>query len=214
MKDIILSLSGGLDSSALLFEFRDRIKLAVSFKYGSNHQDKELAAAKKVIEEVNKLGANIEHRIIDLTNTFKTFKSALLSGADAVPGAKDDDNSIADLIVPFRNGIFLSILAGIADSIGVDKIALAAHSGDHYTYHDCRPEFSDAMERAIQLGTSRNVEFFRPYVNSTKTDIVVRGVNAGLNPDWTYSCYKGGDKPCGECPTCVERNKALQEAAV
>ena len=210
MKDTILSLSGGLDSSSLLFEFRDRIKLAVSFKYGSNHQDKELAAAKKVVEEVNKLGANIEHRIIDLTNTFKTFKSALLSGADAVPNAEYNEETIADLVVPFRNGIFLSILAGIADSVGVYKIALAAHSGDHCVYPDCRPEFSDAIEKAIQLGTSRNVEFFRPYINISKADIASRGVNAGLNPDWTYSCYKGGDKPCGECPTCVERTESLK----
>ncbi|EAL4083013.1 hypothetical protein DFW61_11825, partial [Campylobacter coli] len=77
MKDTVLSLSGGLDSSALLFEYKDRIKIAVSFKYGSNHQDRELVAAKKVVEEVNKLGAEIEHRIIDLTTAFSTFKSAL-----------------------------------------------------------------------------------------------------------------------------------------
>lgn len=210
MKDTILSLSGGLDSSSLLFEFRDRIKLAVSFKYGSNHQDKELAAAKKVVEEVNKLGANIEHRIIDLTTTFSTFKSALLSGADAVPNAEYNEETIANLVVPFRNGIFLSILAGIADSIGANRIALASHSGDHCVYADCRPEFSDAIEKAIQLGTSRNVEFFRPYINISKADIAARGVNAGLNPDWTYSCYKGGDKPCGECPTCVERTESLK----
>ena len=210
MKDMILSLSGGLDSSSLLFEFRDRIKLAVSFKYGSNHQDKELAAAKKVVKEVNKLGVNIEHRIIDLTNTFKTFKSALLSGTDAVPEANSTE--VSNVIVPFRNGIFLSILAGIAESEGCVFIAIANHSGDSNVFPDCRYDFIDAMFKAIGSGTEDKVQVFAPYTNITKTDLTIRGISNGLNPDWAYSCYKGGNKPCNVCPTCVDRNKAVQEA--
>ena len=210
MKDMILSLSGGLDSSSLLFEFRDRIKLAVSFKYGSNHQGKELAAAKKVVKEVNKLGANIEQRIIDLTNTFKTFKSALLSGADAVPEANSTE--VSNIIVPFRNGIFLSILAGIAESEGCRFIAIANHSGDSNVFPDCRYDFIDAMFKAIGSGTEDKVQVFAPYTNITKTDLTIRGISTGLNADWVYSCYKGGNKPCNVCPTCVDRNKAVQEA--
>ena len=207
MKNMILSLSGGLDSSSLLFEFRDRIKLVVSFKYGSNHQDKELAAAKKVVKEVNKLGANIEHRIIDLTNTFKTFKSALLSGADAVPEANSTE--VSNVIVPFRNGIFLSILAGIAESEGCRFIAIANHSGDSNVFPDCRYDFIDAMFKAIGSGTEAKVQVFAPYTNITKTNLTIRGMSNGLNPDWTYSCYKGDDKPCNVCPTCVDRNKGV-----
>lgn len=210
MKDTVLSLSGGLDSSALLFEYKDRIKIAVSFKYGSNHQDKELAAAKKVVEEANKLGAEIEHRIIDLTNTFKTFKSALLSGSKAVPEAGSTE--VSNVIVPFRNGIFLSILAGIAESEGCRFIAIANHSGDFNVFPDCRYDFIDAMIKAIGLGTEDKVQVFAPYANITKTGLTIRGMSNGLNPDWTYSCYKGGNKPCNVCPTCVDRNKAVQEA--
>lgn len=206
-KNTILSLSGGLDSSSLLFEYKDNIKLAVSFKYPSNHNVRELKCAKEVAER-----AGIPHRIIDVTEVFKGFKSALLSGADAVPNAEYNAESIKELVVPFRNGIFLSILAGLAESENCEYIALASHSGDHTVYCDCRPEFSMAMDKAIELGTSNGVRFFCPYKDVSKAVVTYRGIKAGLDPKWTYSCYKGGDKPCGECPTCVERKEAIEKA--
>lgn len=206
-KDIILSLSGGLDSSSLAAEFKDRIRLAVSFKYGSNHMEQEIKAAQRVAKELN-----LEHRIVDLTEAFKGFRSALLSGKEAVPNAEYDVESISKLVVPFRNGIFLSVLAGLADSVNAKFIALASHSGDHFIYRDCRPVFSTAMDLAIQLGTDNEVTFFKPYNNISKKEIAVRGIKAGLNPDWTYSCYKGTEIPCGECPTCRERIEALEYA--
>ena len=137
MKDMILSLSGGLDSSSLLFEYKDEIMMAVSFTYGSNHNVMENKAAEFVARK-----AGIPWKLIDLTKAFMGFKSALLEGAEAVPDSKYDVESISQLVVPFRNGIFLSILAGLADSIGAKRIALANHSGDHTIYKDCRPEFS------------------------------------------------------------------------
>ena len=207
MKDTILSLSGGLDSSSLLFEFKDQIALCVSFKYGSNHEKQELKAAKRVSKK-----AGIEHIIVDLSKTFQHFKSALLSGSDCVPQGEYNSETIKDLVVPFRNGIFLSILAGIADSRGLKKIALASHSGDHTVYPDCRPEFSATLADAIKLGTDNEVEFFKPYINITKAEIAFRGLKAGLDPKWTYSCYCGGVKPCGKCPTCIERDDALKKA--
>lgn len=207
MKNTILSLSGGLDSSSLLFEFKDRISMAVSFKYPSNHNENELKCAVKVAEK-----AGVPHHIVDVTDAFKGFKSALLSGADAVPNAEYDKDSIRELVVPFRNGIFLSILAGLAESRGCEFIALANHAGDHEIYPDCRPEFSAAMGLAIYRGTSNGVQFFCPYVSLDKKDIAYRGIKAGLDPDWTYSCYKGGDVPCGVCPTCLERKKAIDYA--
>lgn len=205
MKDTILSLSGGLDSSSLLFEYKDRIALCVSFKYGSNHEKLEIAAAKKVAKK-----AGVPHTIIDLTKTFKNFKSALLSGKDSVPDSGYNQESINTLVVPFRNGIFLSILAGIADSRGLKYVALANHANDTTTYLDCRPEFIDSLFNSIKLGTTNNVEVFAPYTNITKTEIAKRGVNAGLNPSWTYSCYKGIKGGCGVCPTCIERQEALR----
>lgn len=204
MKDTILSLSGGLDSSSLLFEFKDQIKLAVSFKYGSIQEKQEIKAAKRVTKK-----AGVDHIIVDLTKAFKGFSSALLNDPKDIPDATYDEDAIKKLVVPFRNGIFLSILAGLAESNGCSKIALASHNGDHAIYPDCRPEFSEKLADAIRLGTSNNVEFFRPYINISKNEIAKRGVAHGLNPDWTYSCYKGGKTHCGTCPTCVERAEAL-----
>ena len=206
MKDIILSLSGGLDSGSLLFEYQDRIALAVSFNYGSNHAPYELAAAKKMTRILG-----IPHRIIDMRESFKGFKSALLAGSDAVPSEEYNENSIKADVVPFRNAIFLSVLAGIADSTeGVKYIALATHSGEHDLYPDCTPEFSDAMSKAISLGTEHHIEFFRPYIHINKREVAKRGIAHGLNPDWTYSCYKGVFPPCGVCATCREREEALR----
>lgn len=205
MKDIILSLSGGLDSSSLLFEYKDRIKLAVSFAYGSNHEEQELASAKLVAKK-----ANVPHKIINICNVFQGINSALLSGSDKVPQDCYNTETIKNLVVPFRNGIFLSILAAIAESEKLEYIALASHAGDHAIYPDCTEAFSDAMNEAIRLGTTNNVKFFRPYINLTKREVAIRGIKAGLNPDWTYSCYKGGKIPCGKCPTCIERNEALK----
>lgn len=207
MKDTILALSGGLDSSSLLFEYKKRIGLAVSFKYPSNHNPKELKAAKLVAKK-----AGVPHIIVDVTKVFKDFKSALLAGADAVPNAEYSQESISELVVPFRNGIFLSILAGLAESKGFSMIALANHANDTTTYPDCRPEFTEAIDNAIQKGTSNGVRFFSPYVYCSKAMVAKRGIDAGLNPDWTYSCYKGGNKPCGVCPTCKERQEALDLA--
>lgn len=207
MKNIILSLSGGLDSSSLLFEYKKRIKYAVSFKYPSNHNSKELECAKLVCEK-----ARIPHKIIDITGVFEGFKSALLSGAEAVPNSEYGQEAISKLVVPFRNGIFLSILAGLAESEGCKYIALASHANDSITYPDCRPKFSKAFDKAVKLGTSNKVKFFRPYNEMSKAEVAYRGIKSGLEPLWTYSCYKGGDKPCRECPTCKERQEALSLA--
>ena len=206
MKDMILSLSGGLDSSSLLFEYKDDIIMAVSFTYGSNHNKMENAAAKLVAEK-----AGVPWHLVDLTEAFKGIKSALLSGADAIPDAEYNPESIAQTVVPFRNGIFLSVLAGLADSVGAKRIALASHFDDGGSvYLDCRRDFSEALEQAIKLGTENKVEFFYPYIDLTKREVAKRGIAAGLNPDWTYSCYRGGEKPCGVCATCRARARALE----
>lgn len=205
MKDMILSLSGGLDSGSLLYEYKDRIAMTVSFNYGSNHASNELKCAEDLSRRLG-----IPHKVIDLREAFNGFKSALLEGADAIPDDSYVPETVKAITVPFRNGIFLSILAGLADSIGVKYVALASHGGDHELYKDCSPEFSDAMNNAITLGTQNGIEFFRPYIDCTKRELSIRGIKAGLNPDWTWSCYKGQGTPCGKCPTCVERDEALK----
>ena len=207
MKDSLIVLSGGLDSTTMLYEYQDRIAMAVSFHYGSNHNDKELAFAKLHCERLG-----IPHQIIRLPFFKEIFHSSLLEGAEAIPEGNYDDENMKSTVVPFRNGIMLAIAAGLAENEHLQFIMLANHAGDHTIYPDCRPEFVDAMNKAVCAGTWNNVRLLTPYTNISKTEIVRHGLKLGINYDETWSCYKGGDKPCGVCGTCREREEALAQA--
>ena len=207
MKDCLIVYSGGLDSTTLLYEYRERIALALSFHYGSNHNDKELAFAKMHCERLG-----IPHLIVPLQFIKEHFHSSLLEGAEAIPEGNYDDENMKSTVVPFRNGIMLSIAAGMAENNHLQYIMLANHAGDHTIYPDCRPEFVEAMNKAVQAGTWNVVQLLTPYTHLTKADIARRGLQMGINYDETWSCYKGGDKPCGVCGTCREREQALREA--
>lgn len=209
MKDSIIILSGGLDSTTMLYDYADSIALALSFDYGSNHNKKELAFA---AYHCNQLG--IEHIIIPLEFIHQYFHSSLLSGAEAIPEGQYDDESMRSTVVPFRNGIMLAIAAGMAEDRRLARILMANHSGDHAIYPDCRPEFVQALAAAVQAGTYNGVELFTPYTHWTKTDIALRGKELGIDYSKTWSCYKGGEKHCGKCGTCTERRQALQEAGI
>jgi 7-cyano-7-deazaguanine synthase len=117
-------------------------------------------------------------------------------------------------VVPFRNGIMLSIAAGFAESKGAEGLVIAAHSGDHAIYPDCREEFLRAMGDAIRLGTYAEVEVLRPFIDMTKADIARCGAELGVDFSRTWSCYVGGETHCGECGTCVERREAFQLAGL
>ncbi|MBR2167040.1 MAG: 7-cyano-7-deazaguanine synthase QueC [Paludibacteraceae bacterium] len=209
MKDSLLVLSGGMDSTTMLYEYQDRIALALSFHYGSNHNDKELAFAKL---HCQRLG--IEHIIIPLQFIKEHFNSSLLQGSEAIPEGNYDEQNMKSTVVPFRNGIMLAIAAGMAENRGLQYIMLANHSGDHTIYPDCRPEFVKAMDSAVCAGTWNNVRLLTPYTNISKAEIARHGLQLGINYDETWSCYKGGDKPCGVCGTCREREQALKEACI
>ena len=207
MKDSLIVYSGGLDSTTLLYEYRERIALAVSFHYGSNHNDREIHFAKLHCERLG-----IPHMVVRLPFIKDFFRSSLLEGADAIPEGNYDDDNMRSTVVPFRNGIMLSIAAGMAENNKLQYIMLANHSGDHTIYPDCRPEFVEAMDRAVEAGTWNGVRLLTPYTRISKTDIVRRGLRLGINYDETWSCYRGGEKPCGVCGTCRERDEALREA--
>lgn len=209
MKDSILVLSGGLDSTTMLYEYQDIIALAVSFDYGSNHNAKEIACAAL---HCKKLG--IEHMIIPLHFMKDYFHSSLLEGAEAVPEGNYDDSNMRSTVVPFRNGIMLAVAAGLAENYGLQRIMLANHSGDHAIYPDCRPAFVEAMDKAVQAGTYEGVRLFTPYTNITKADIARHGKELGIDYSLTWSCYKGGEHHCGKCGTCTERKEALREAGI
>lgn len=209
MKDSVLILSGGLDSTTMLYEFRDRIALAVSFDYGSNHNAKELAFARMHCERLN-----VPHLVIPLDFIGKHFHSSLLDGSDAIPDGSYADDNMRSTVVPFRNGIMLAIAAGLAEDKHLKYIMMANHGGDHAIYPDCRQSFVDAMDAAVREGTYMGVRLFAPYTGITKADIARRGAALGIDYSETWSCYRGGEHHCGTCGTCVERREALREAGV
>ena len=209
MKDSVIVYSGGLDSTTLLYEEQQRVALAVTFDYGSNHAAREIACAR---HHCALLG--IEHLVIELGFMGRYFQSSLLSGADAIPSGNYDEENMKSTVVPFRNGIMLSIACGLAESRGLKRVLIANHGGDHAIYPDCRPEFIDAMDAAMRAGTYVNVEIAAPYTNLSKSDLVRRGAKLGVDYSQTYSCYRGGEQHCGTCGTCTERKEAFLEAGI
>ena len=209
MKDSLLVLSGGLDSTTMLYEYQERIAKAISFHYGSNHNDKEIAFAALHCERLG-----IEHQVIRLPFFKDIMHSSLLSGAAAIPEGHYADENMRSTVVPFRNGIMLAIAAGMAEDMGLQYVMLANHSGDHTIYPDCCPAFVDAMSAAIQAGTYNGVKILAPYTHITKADICRHGKTLGIHYAETWSCYKGEEVHCGKCGTCVERREALAEAGV
>ena len=209
MKDSVIIVSGGMDSTTLLYDRRDEIALAISFDYGSNHNAREIAYAEM---HCKRLG--IEHITIPLDFMHKYFRSSLLEGADAIPEGHYADENMKSTVVPFRNGIMLAVAAGVAESRNLTKLLIANHGGDHTIYPDCRPEFISAMDCATNAGTYVGVRVVAPYTNITKGDIARIGKKLGIDYAETWSCYKGGEKHCGKCGTCVERKEALAYAGI
>lgn len=208
-RDALIVLSGGMDSTTMLYEFKARIALAVTFMYGSNHNTREAECARW---HCRNLG--IEHLEIPLEFMGKYFESSLLEGADAIPSGHYDDTNMRSTVVPFRNGIMLAVAAGLAESRKLPTIMLANHAGDHAIYPDCRPGFVDAMGKAIAEGTYDGISLFCPYTGLSKNEIVRRGVELGVDYHRTYSCYRGTPRHCGTCGTCTERHEALAAAGL
>ncbi len=209
MKDSVIVVSGGMDSITLLYDKKEEIALAVTFDYGSKHNAREIAWAKV---HCGRLG--IRHIVIKLDFMQKYFTSSLLEGGDEIPEGHYADENMKSTVVPFRNGIMLSVAAGIAESNGLKKILIANHGGDHTIYPDCRPEFIGAMDRAIANGTYEDVRIDAPYTNITKADIAKIGKRLEIDYSETWSCYKGGERHCGKCGTCIERKEAMALAGI
>ena len=142
------------------------------------------------------------------------FRSDLLKSGGEIPDGHYKEQSMKRTVVPFRNGIMLSITAGFAESIDAEGIGIAAHTGDHTIYPDCRSEFMTSISEAISLGTFANIQILRPFIDIDKTAIVKIGQSLDVQYQYTYSCYKGFESHCGDCGTCVERKEAFQLANV
>ncbi len=214
MKDSVIILSGGMDSVTMLYDYQKSIALAVSFDYGSKHNEREIPFARYHCEQLG-----IKHVVIALDFMCRYFESSLLKGGGDIPEGDYDSDNMRSTVVPFRNGIMLSIAAGLAESNSLTKVMMANHSGDHAIYPDCTPAFVKAMDAAIAAGTYEGIRLITPYLvtpytNLTKAEIAAKGKQLGIDYSQTWSCYKGGEHHCGRCGTCRERKEALAEAGV
>lgn len=210
MVKVLVSLSGGMDSAALLGKTLENAApeevVAVSFLYGSKHQDYEMAAAGAVagFYGVNRIAINMAPTMLD-------FKSNLLQSGGKIPEGHYTDKTMAATVVPCRNLIFASILAGLAESHGAEFIALGVHSGDHAIYPDCRPDFVCRLRSAIWEATEKKVTVLAPFIDDTKTTIIEKAKWFKTQVPWnlTRTCYKDQEKSCGKCGSCVERLEAF-----
>lgn len=209
MKKALIILSGGMDSVTLLHEYRDSIALAVTFDYGANHAEREIPLARLHCERLG-----IRHIVIPLDFIRQYFKSSLLEGDEAIPNGHYADENMKSTVVPFRNGIMLAIACGIAESNGLTVVMIANHAGDHAIYPDCRGTFISSMSEAMAYGTYEHIQIDAPYSSLTKGEIALIGRELGLDYSETWSCYKGGEKHCGKCGTCVERKEAMTYAGI
>ena len=210
MKVCVL-LSGGMDSVTALYEVlgMHEVVACLSFDYGAKHNACEIPFAKLHAER-----NGIPHQVIPLDFINTLFKSDLLKSGGAIPDGHYAEASMKQTVVPVRNGIMLAIAAGYAESVEAAGLVIAAHSGDHAIYPDCREPFMQAMASAMSEGTYAAVQLLRPFIHSDKTGIARRGASLGLDFSETWSCYKGGAIHCGVCGTCVERREAFLLAGV
>ncbi len=220
MRVLVLS-SGGVDSSTCLGmavkEYGKDNVVALSISYGQKH-NKELEASKNV---ANYYG--VEHIYMDLASIFTYSNCSLLTHSDAdIPYESyakqldETDGKPVSTYVPFRNGLFLSTAASIALSKDCELIYYGAHSDDAAgsAYPDCSQAFNDAMNKAIYEGSGGQLKILAPFVTWTKKDIVKKGLEIGVPYELTWSCYEGGDKPCGKCGTCIDRQEAFRQNGV
>lgn len=212
----IVSLSGGMDSVSLLGKVlaewspddgapADQI-LAVGFSYGSKHNRFENQAAWEVAKYYN-----VPLRLIDLTGVMDGFKSNLLLGQGQVPEGHYEAESMRQTVVPGRNTIFVSILSGLAESLGAGLIYLGIHGGDHHVYPDCRPEWLRAMRETVLHSTEGKVELRAPFLYGNKTSIIKDGLVIGVPYHLTRTCYKAQPLACGRCGSCRERLGAFKD---
>ncbi|HQN93589.1 MAG TPA: 7-cyano-7-deazaguanine synthase QueC [Prolixibacteraceae bacterium] len=216
MKRAVVLLSGGLDSSVAIHLAKSEgfEVYALSFDYGQKH-NKELECAKAT---ALKVGA-AAHKIV-------TLQLNLWGGSsltDSAMEVEDGDITRTDIpmtYVPARNMVFLSVAASFAEAIGAQDIFIGVSEVDYSGYVDCREEFIRSMEETINKGTvmaaehGKKIRIHTPFINKTKSEEIQLGEKLGVDWSLTWSCYRGGEKPCGTCDSCLLRAKAFSEAGV
>ena len=215
MRRAVVLLSGGLDSSTVLAMALERgySVTALTFEYGQRH-DRELDCARMIAERMGVA----EHAVVDLD--FGTLlNSSLTDASRSIPdrAVANVPGDIPSTYVPARNVIFLSVGAAIAESMGAEAVFIAANALDYSGYPDCTPEFMEAFQRALDVGTKRGIEgeavrIEAPLIDMSKADIVREALRLSVPLELTWSCYRGGEKACGACDSCRLRLKGFQEA--
>lgn len=220
MKKALVLSSGGVDSTTCVGiavkDVGSENVSTVSVFYGQKH-NKELECADKVAEFYN-----VKHYLLDLSNVLQYSNCSLMKkSTEDIPMMsyaeqieKNGEGKVSTY-VPFRNGLMLSSVAALAQSIYPDDdvdIYLGAHADDAAgrAYADCSEEFTSAMNTAIVIGTYGKVRVVAPLVNLNKAGVVKLGLSIDVPYKYTWSCYSGGDKPCGHCGTCIDRAKAFE----
>lgn len=197
----ILVLSGGLDSTTLLYKLLNEGKevKAISFNYGQRHS-KELEYAAKTCA---KLG--VEHKVVDMSFLKELVSNSSLTGNEAVPHGHYEDENMKKTVVPNRNMIMASIAIGWAVNEDFDEIALGVHAGDFEVYPDCRPAFVSALQAIASLANFKAINVYTPFLNMTKSEIVFTGLELKTDFLLAWTCYEGKEKPCMKCGACSER---------
>ena len=207
MKKAVVALSGGMDSTtvlAKLLETFDEVS-CVSFTYGSKHNHYENESAERIAYYYD-----TPFRKIDFTVPFSLFNSHLLKSGGDIPEGHYTDENMSLTVVPGRNIIFLSYLAGYAWSINASVIGIGIHQGDHAIYADCRKEFYKAIDTAIYLGTDNKIQIEAPFIDTDKQGILEWGIAHNVPYHLTRTCYKDQATACGKCGSCVERLEAFE----
>ena len=211
MKTLVVC-SGGLDSVSLAHKVATERVLTglVSFDYGQRHR-KELDHAALCAARLG-----VSHDIVDISGVGRVLSGSALTDDVTVPDGHYAEATMKLTVVPNRNAIMLAIAFGMASARGDEAVAAAVHGGDHFIYPDCRPAFIDsfAAMQTHALGEDASVALYAPFLHGSKADIVTEGHRHATPFAQTWSCYKGGERHCGRCGTCVERREAFHLAQV
>jgi 7-cyano-7-deazaguanine synthase len=202
---VVVIYSGGMDSFTVLHKAvqAGHDVYALSFNYGQRHV-KELQCAAQVCQELG-----IKHKIVDISAINQLLAGSSLTDNIDIPEGHYAADNMKSTVVPNRNMILLSLAVGYAVSIGANQVYYGAHSGDHFIYPDCRPEFVQKMHDVCQIANYEPVDIISPYLAKTKIEILADGLAMGLDYSKTWTCYNGREKACGKCGSCQERLEAF-----
>ncbi len=202
---VFVIYSGGMDSFTVLHNAirAGHQVYALSFNYGQRHV-KELICAQNVCQELG-----IHHKIVDISAINQLIGGSSLTDDIEVPEGHYAADNMKSTVVPNRNMILLSLAVGYAVSLDAQAVYYGAHSGDHFIYPDCRPEFVQKMHDVCQIANYEPVDIISPYLHQTKIEILKDGLKMGLDYSKTWTCYNGREKACGKCGSCQERLEAF-----